>query len=158
MTEDRPRRILIHAGFHKTGTSTVQDFLKANRETLRPYFLYYGKADFRALGALARELIAAKAFADGDIARARTGEHVKPDRPQQQVSQDRRQAQPCAIGRSDAQNRKGAHRHWHRPHRNPDLCRNRKKRDPHDHQSRPLGPQGHPLARTENVCKNRVRC
>jgi hypothetical protein len=54
MTEDRPRRILIHAGFHKTGTSTVQDFLKANRETLRPHFLYYGKADFRALGALAR--------------------------------------------------------------------------------------------------------
>ncbi|MEL6620381.1 MAG: hypothetical protein AAFY39_09735 [Pseudomonadota bacterium] len=31
-----PRRIILHAGFHKTGTSTVQAFLRANRKTLMP--------------------------------------------------------------------------------------------------------------------------
>ncbi|WP_298858400.1 hypothetical protein [uncultured Sulfitobacter sp.] len=31
-----PRRIVVHAGFHKTGTSTVQAVLRANRKTLMP--------------------------------------------------------------------------------------------------------------------------
>lgn len=31
-----PRRIVIHAGFHKTGTSTVQQFLRKNRKALMP--------------------------------------------------------------------------------------------------------------------------
>lgn len=31
-----PRRIVIHAGFHKTGTSTVQTFLRKNRRALKP--------------------------------------------------------------------------------------------------------------------------
>ncbi|WP_299566311.1 hypothetical protein [uncultured Sulfitobacter sp.] len=31
-----PRRIVIHAGFHKTGTSTVQQVLRANRKALMP--------------------------------------------------------------------------------------------------------------------------
>ena len=31
-----PGRIVIHAGFHKTGTTTVQRFLKENSETLWP--------------------------------------------------------------------------------------------------------------------------
>jgi hypothetical protein len=30
-------RIIIHAGFHKTGTTTVQKTLRANREVLRPH-------------------------------------------------------------------------------------------------------------------------
>lgn len=30
-----PRRIILHAGFHKTGTSTVQKFLRTNRVALR---------------------------------------------------------------------------------------------------------------------------
>lgn len=30
-----PRRIILHAGFHKTGTSTVQQFLRNNRVALR---------------------------------------------------------------------------------------------------------------------------
>ena len=30
-------RIIIHAGFHKTGTTTVQKTLRANREDLRPH-------------------------------------------------------------------------------------------------------------------------
>lgn len=32
-----PRRILLHPGFHKTGTSTVQATLRANRAALKPY-------------------------------------------------------------------------------------------------------------------------
>ncbi len=31
-----PRKIVIHAGFHKTGTSTVQTVLRANRKALMP--------------------------------------------------------------------------------------------------------------------------
>jgi hypothetical protein len=31
-----PRRIVLHMGFHKTGTSTVQQFLRANRKALMP--------------------------------------------------------------------------------------------------------------------------
>lgn len=32
-----PRRIVIHAGFHKTGTSTLQQVLKTNRALLKPH-------------------------------------------------------------------------------------------------------------------------
>lgn len=32
-----PRRIVIHAGFHKTGTSTVQQVLRENRASLKPH-------------------------------------------------------------------------------------------------------------------------
>ena len=32
-----PRRIVIHAGFHKTGTSSVQQTLRQNRPVLKPY-------------------------------------------------------------------------------------------------------------------------
>ena len=32
-----PRRIVIHMGFHKTGTSTTQQVLRANREILKPH-------------------------------------------------------------------------------------------------------------------------
>ena len=31
-----PRRIVLHMGFHKTGTSTVQQFLRKNRKALMP--------------------------------------------------------------------------------------------------------------------------
>lgn len=31
-----PRKIVVHAGFHKTGTSTVQAILRANRKALMP--------------------------------------------------------------------------------------------------------------------------
>lgn len=47
-------RVLVHAGFHKTGTSSLQDFLKINRTALSPWFISYGKADFRSAGAHAR--------------------------------------------------------------------------------------------------------
>lgn len=32
------RQILLHPGFHKTGTSSIQHYLWLNRETLAPYF------------------------------------------------------------------------------------------------------------------------
>lgn len=43
-----PRAIVIHAGFHKTGTSTVQQTLRQNRKMLRPYLrsiLKWGMTD-----------------------------------------------------------------------------------------------------------------
>jgi hypothetical protein len=47
-------RVIVHAGFHKTGTTSLQDFLARNRTALRPWLRYYGKADFLAAGAHAR--------------------------------------------------------------------------------------------------------
>ncbi|MEE9427169.1 MAG: hypothetical protein V3V25_03380 [Paracoccaceae bacterium] len=47
-------RIIVHAGFHKTATSSLQDFLQQNRAALKPYLDYYGKADFQNAGARAR--------------------------------------------------------------------------------------------------------
>ncbi|NOX72772.1 MAG: hypothetical protein GXP03_03810 [Alphaproteobacteria bacterium] len=47
-------RVIVHAGFHKCGTTSLQDFLKSNQAALRPYFDYYGKVDFLAAGANAR--------------------------------------------------------------------------------------------------------
>ena len=37
MSPSRPRRILIHPGFHKTGTSSIQHFLWVNRRNLRDH-------------------------------------------------------------------------------------------------------------------------
>lgn len=37
MTADARRRILIHPGFHKTGTSSIQHFLWINRDRLAPH-------------------------------------------------------------------------------------------------------------------------
>ncbi len=38
MTGADMRQILLHPGFHKTGTSSIQHFLWVNREALEPYF------------------------------------------------------------------------------------------------------------------------
>lgn len=48
------RAILIHAGFHKTGTSTVQRFLKSNRAALKPHAVVVLKGRMEALIAAAR--------------------------------------------------------------------------------------------------------
>lgn len=48
-------RVIVHAGFHKTGTSSLQHYLAAHRAVLAPYLAYYGKADFPAAGSRARE-------------------------------------------------------------------------------------------------------
>ncbi len=47
-------RVIVHPGFHKTGTTSLQDFLHDNRDMLAPYLRCYGKADFPDAGAAAR--------------------------------------------------------------------------------------------------------
>lgn len=47
-------RVIVHAGFHKTGTSSLQDYLRRHRAALAPWLCYYGKADFLDAGNLAR--------------------------------------------------------------------------------------------------------
>lgn len=42
-----PRRVVLHAGFHKTGTTTVQTFLRWNAANLRPYLISAQNADLR---------------------------------------------------------------------------------------------------------------
>lgn len=49
-----PVRVIVHAGFHKTGTSSLQSYLENNRAALRPYLAYYGKPDMPAVDATAR--------------------------------------------------------------------------------------------------------
>jgi hypothetical protein len=50
-----PPRILVHAGFYKTGTTSLQGFLSDNRAALAPWFAYYGQGEFHDAGARARE-------------------------------------------------------------------------------------------------------
>lgn len=47
-------RVIVHAGYHKTGTTSLQDFLSKNKELLNPYLQYYGKGAFQNAGAMAR--------------------------------------------------------------------------------------------------------
>jgi hypothetical protein len=47
-------RVVVHAGFHKTGTTSLQDFIRLNKTALAPHLAYYGKADFLNAGAQAR--------------------------------------------------------------------------------------------------------
>lgn len=47
-------RVIIHAGFHKTGTTSLQNFMKANEKNFPPTISYYGKTDFLGAGAAAR--------------------------------------------------------------------------------------------------------
>ncbi len=49
-----PIRVIVHAGFHKTGTTSLQDFLYQNKSSLAPYMAYYGKMDFLDAGTQAR--------------------------------------------------------------------------------------------------------
>jgi len=49
-----PRRIIIHAGFHKTGTSSVQQVLRINRPLLKPYMRSALKGVMRNLTHAAR--------------------------------------------------------------------------------------------------------
>jgi hypothetical protein len=47
-------RVILHTGFHKTGTTSLQDFMSRNRRILKPDCQYFGKMDFLAAGAHAR--------------------------------------------------------------------------------------------------------
>lgn len=44
-----PRKIIIHAGFHKTGTSTIQAVLRANRKALMPVLAIRLKGQMKEL-------------------------------------------------------------------------------------------------------------
>ena len=44
-----PRKIVVHAGFHKTGTSTVQAVLRANRKALMPVLVIRLKGQMKEL-------------------------------------------------------------------------------------------------------------
>ena len=41
------RKIFVHAGFHKTGTTSFQEFCRRNREELRRGGLHYARFDFQ---------------------------------------------------------------------------------------------------------------
>lgn len=47
-------RVIVHAGFHKTGTTSLQQHLARHRAALKPWFDYYGQNDFQNAGARAR--------------------------------------------------------------------------------------------------------
>ncbi|RYH03992.1 hypothetical protein EU805_01065 [Salipiger sp. IMCC34102] len=47
-------QVIVHPGFHKTGTSSLQNYLHQNRAALAPYLAYYGKSDFLRAGTAAR--------------------------------------------------------------------------------------------------------
>jgi len=49
-----PIRVIVHVGFHKTGTSSLQSYLGKNRDLFAPHFAFYGKADFLQAGSAAR--------------------------------------------------------------------------------------------------------
>ena len=51
-----PRRVVLHIGFHKTGTTSVQAFLRANRKVLQP------KAAIRLRGMMEPVVLAARGF------------------------------------------------------------------------------------------------
>ncbi|SEM99248.1 hypothetical protein SAMN04488003_107132 [Loktanella fryxellensis] len=46
--------VIVHPGLHKTGTSSLQEWMERNRAALKPHLRYYGKADFPAAGTAAR--------------------------------------------------------------------------------------------------------
>ncbi|WP_322867829.1 hypothetical protein U5922_017410 [Aquicoccus sp. G2-2] len=54
-------RILVHAGFYKTGTTSLQACLSHNRAALSPWFDFCGPGDLRGTGRLAH-LYAARPF------------------------------------------------------------------------------------------------
>ncbi|MDJ0824679.1 MAG: hypothetical protein QNJ16_04175 [Rhodobacter sp.] len=39
-------RVIVHAGFHKTGTTSLQRYLRENRHALAPWFAYHGTSQF----------------------------------------------------------------------------------------------------------------
>jgi len=47
-------RVIVHAGFHKTGTTSLQDFLARNRAALAPWLGYAGPGMLKAASRAAR--------------------------------------------------------------------------------------------------------
>lgn len=51
---DRPTRVILHAGFHKTGTTSAQNFLRANRAVIWPHAAFALKFRFEEVTRAAR--------------------------------------------------------------------------------------------------------
>lgn len=49
-----PVRVIVHPGFHKTGTSSLQSYLNKHRTLFAPHFAFYSKDDFLPAGTAAR--------------------------------------------------------------------------------------------------------
>jgi hypothetical protein len=47
-------RVLVHAGFHKTGTTSLQKYLSRHEAAFKPYFDFYGQTDFKKAAGRAR--------------------------------------------------------------------------------------------------------
>ncbi len=47
-------RIIVHPGFHKTGTSSLQSYMAKQADVLTPFVTFYGKAAFLKAGSAAR--------------------------------------------------------------------------------------------------------
>ena len=54
--------VIVHAGFHKTGTTSVQDFFADNHAALKPYVDYHGQGDALHRSAVASRIFAKKPF------------------------------------------------------------------------------------------------
>jgi hypothetical protein len=63
------RRFVVHAGFHKTGTTTVQDTLRANASLLTTHLRVLLRPDMLALCEAARAFSASRG--DPEMARFR---------------------------------------------------------------------------------------
>ncbi|MBV7377741.1 hypothetical protein [Maritimibacter dapengensis] len=55
-------RVIVHAGFHKTGTSSLQDYLGKHYHALLPWFTFYGTGDALHRSAVASRIFAKKPF------------------------------------------------------------------------------------------------
>lgn len=64
-----PARIVIHAGFHKTGTSSVQAMLSTNKPALGPHLRVLLRKDFEALTNWTRRASASRDPADLRVVR-----------------------------------------------------------------------------------------
>lgn len=55
-------RVIVHAGFHKTGTSSLQDYLGKQYHALLPWFTFYGTGNALHRSAVASRIFAKKPF------------------------------------------------------------------------------------------------
>lgn len=54
--------VIVHAGFHKTGTSSVQDYLGQHAAALRPWMAFHGMGETLHRSAVAARIYAKKPF------------------------------------------------------------------------------------------------
>lgn len=54
MIDPKPQRIVVHSGFHKTGTSSLQGFLDLHADALAPFFYAFGRGKAPAIDETAK--------------------------------------------------------------------------------------------------------